>query len=287
MENDIFLKGGIPTIAAYQSMSSTQLYTEMKIFSSQFANTNRRALRKYRWMKDSFYHWSRQWEYPFVYRSIEEYFRNRSLDKEIRILDAGSGCTFFPYFISEKMKNVRMYACDSDPGLSSIYEEINANSPSKVIFDNFWLQQLDYKESSIDLVYCISVLEHTADYEAIIKEFHRIIRPGGFLILTFDIDLSKKRTLDSQQALILLETVESHFSRIIPATDYKQELGNLEHREDILNTVYIKNTKKDLLPYWRYGKKEILKNILSLKFQLRPFWNLTVYCGVWSKQVSD
>ena len=42
---------------------------------------------------------------------------------------------------------------------------------------------------SVDCVYCISVLEHIPEFESVISEIRRVLRPGGLLVLTFDIDL--------------------------------------------------------------------------------------------------
>ena len=42
---------------------------------------------------------------------------------------------------------------------------------------------LPLADDSIDLVLCIYVLEHVRDYSEIIQEFHRVLRPGGRLLV--------------------------------------------------------------------------------------------------------
>jgi SAM-dependent methyltransferase len=46
------------------------------------------------------------------------------------------------------------------------------------------LQNIPYKESSVNLVVSNSVLEHIENYEAAINEIYRVLKPGGYLYLS-------------------------------------------------------------------------------------------------------
>jgi len=48
---------------------------------------------------------------------------------------------------------------------------------------------LPFENMEVDVVYCISVLEHIANPEMTIKEVARILKPGGLFLLTIDLDL--------------------------------------------------------------------------------------------------
>lgn len=45
------------------------------------------------------------------------------------------------------------------------------------------LEKIPYKDCSVDLVVSNSVLEHIYDYKAVLDEFYRVLRPGGYLYL--------------------------------------------------------------------------------------------------------
>ncbi len=47
-----------------------------------------------------------------------------------------------------------------------------------------------------DAVYCISVLEHVPDFERMLVEITRILKPGGLFILTCDINLQPEDGLE-------------------------------------------------------------------------------------------
>jgi len=46
------------------------------------------------------------------------------------------------------------------------------------------IQELPIDDNSIDTVFCSQVIEHVPDTGKTFGEFHRVLRPGGFLILT-------------------------------------------------------------------------------------------------------
>ena len=73
----------------------------MEAFSNRFTSIKRgySAGYKYRWVIDPLYHWSRQWEYPFVYEKIKSL---ASKNPDLAILDAGSGFTFFPFYLASQ-----------------------------------------------------------------------------------------------------------------------------------------------------------------------------------------
>jgi len=46
------------------------------------------------------------------------------------------------------------------------------------------LQNIPYKDASVDLVVSNSVLEHIYDYKSVIEEIYRVLKPGGYLYLS-------------------------------------------------------------------------------------------------------
>jgi SAM-dependent methyltransferase len=46
-----------------------------------------------------------------------------------------------------------------------------------------------FRDEEVDIIYCISVLEHIPDFESTVVELSRILKKGGLLLLTIDLDL--------------------------------------------------------------------------------------------------
>lgn len=83
---------------------------------------------------------------------------------------------------------------------------------------HFYMQDarhdIDFPENSFDLIVCVSVLEHTDDYEKIVSTVHRLLRPEGAFVLTFDIATSPTETIGIQPAKAagLLKLLSTRFS---------------------------------------------------------------------------
>ena len=98
------LEPGFIQIKDYYELWKDNFFLEMEKFSNEFITKNSDNLNYYsqKWVIDPFHQWARQWEYPFVYNQIQRYVSelpNNLKNYELNILDAGSGITFFPFFI--------------------------------------------------------------------------------------------------------------------------------------------------------------------------------------------
>lgn len=146
-------------------------------------NTHQFRGRDYKWPFDALHNWSRVWEYPYVYLQIP---KNGSL----KIMDFGSGVTFFPHVITKIGHDV---ACvDIDPvcrrdslRAGEFYNREKKHSGAISVPENGKIDRL----GEYDLIYSISVLEHIRNPEKFIKKFYDALKPGGRLILTMDIDM--------------------------------------------------------------------------------------------------
>lgn len=156
--------------------------------------------------------WSRFYEY--------EWAKSFAKDSDVA-LDAASGiCHPFKFYLIDNCKEV--YACDIDERIlsseeilkeiSEIYGEesvINFRTEylEKINYSHASLTNLPYEDNTFDKIYCISVIEHLNDignrypiipnlsflnkflqrdiYSAL-KEFRRVLKDSGLIILTFD-----------------------------------------------------------------------------------------------------
>jgi ubiquinone/menaquinone biosynthesis C-methylase UbiE len=122
--------------------------------------------------------WSRLYEYVWAQKRI--------IPGET-VVDAGSGPNYpFQYVLADTCK---VYSLDINPDL------LNSKPHENIIHIVTSIDKTDLLDNSIDTVYCISVLEHLSrqQAEATMKEFHRILKPGGRVVLTMDISMSEGR----------------------------------------------------------------------------------------------
>jgi SAM-dependent methyltransferase len=63
-------------------------------------------------------------------------------------------------------------------------DELMALEGVKVDIVDLNTQKLPYEDSSFDLVTCTEVIEHIEHYRETLREMHRVLRPGGVLVVT-------------------------------------------------------------------------------------------------------
>jgi SAM-dependent methyltransferase len=203
------LDSGIPTAEGYTACVASPLFKGLEQYSDAFLRRNRAHLLWYslRWSEDPLNHSTRRWEYPYA--------RERLAKRDNRrILDAGSGITFFPYYLMDSNPGVAVTCCDRDGYIGEVYAKINKNQDRKVEFEQCDLSRLPFPDQSFDSAYCISVLEHTGEREAIVREFRRVLKPGGQLIVTFDISLDGSKDIPVSDANALLQVLSSNLRQI-------------------------------------------------------------------------
>jgi len=136
---------------------------------------------------------ARAWEYPWA-------LLNSHISPNTKILDVGSGHSLFPLYLAQKSRNVDSIDTDAKqiemlcPALADILKV-------KVNYSIGDALSLSAKDDTYDYVYCISVIEHLEEEvengipinrhtnkldRKAIKEFIRVIKPGGRVILTLD-----------------------------------------------------------------------------------------------------
>lgn len=250
------LKQGIPHFDDYQSVLSSDLFLHLESYSRKFLEVNQAELSEYseKWVSDPLHQWSRQYEYPFVYAAISSFFDE---DQSFRVLDAGSGATFFPYCLKENFRNSQVFCCDYDEMVGGVYDAINHKAETDVGFSKADLRHLPYADNEFDALYCISVLEHTDAYARIIDEIRRVTKPGGKIIVTFDISIDGTRDIDPDRAQHLMDLLLERFQPIGEAnTDIKAGLQNT----GIFSTL---NADPELLPWKKRSVTSRLKQRLK------------------------
>jgi len=158
---------------------------------------------------DALAHFTRQWEFPYAWTNLDA--------PPARVLDAGSGMTSFPYLLSASGFDVECTDGDGSLGLDGRFEAASARTGLPVRFTASDLTRLPYADASFDAVVCISVLEHTGPARLeVVAELGRVIRAGGRLVLTFDVDLGRDDGLLLEDAAVLLAALSQRFDPAFP-----------------------------------------------------------------------
>ena len=155
--------------------------------------------------------WSRQWEYPFVLANLPARGSGR------RVLDAGSGYRFFAPMLAKR--DFEVDACDLDASIGPRYDEIAAEHDLAIEFTRQDLSKMTFADDSFDHVCCVSVLEHSRDPGAIVREFRRVLKPGGSLLLTFDVSVRGNRDIPVAAAAELVRLLDEELEPVQPFAD--------------------------------------------------------------------
>jgi len=139
------------------------------------------------------YYAARSWEFPFAILSAD-------LQRGMKVADVGCGNTPFTAYLAEAAGNKNVTGYDPDYIIDD-----NADSHSHfgakksfinalgINFHNECITKMTAPDNYFDRVFCISVLEHIEDItvkQQGIKEMVRMLKPGGLLILTFDLGIA-------------------------------------------------------------------------------------------------
>ena len=235
---DLLKQSGLVTLYDYKQVENLDLYKALQRFSERFRQSRG-------WVADPFHQWSRRWEYPWVASRLPR-------TGPVRILDAGSGLTFFPFYLAEQNVTAEIHCLDSDPKLEVHFATIAA---PRVFFKAGQLQKLPFEDASFDAVYCISALEHTGDFETIAREFKRVLKPGGRASLTFDICLNGMADIAPSRAEELVRIFGNHFRLEDPTAI---QVSDLKRPAGFVRTEWIRKNLPSALP-WKYPRLSALK----------------------------
>ena len=256
------LRPGIPTLAEVDQMLSSDLWREVVAFNAAFLERHKTALSGYAWHwgRDPLKFWSRRWEYPFAITATIEH-AHRTGRTDLKICDAGSGVTFFPYFLADRLPDARITCCDYAATYAPIFSAVNRNEQhDRVSFVRAPMQEMPYADGELDVLCCISVLEHTAEYEKIVQEVARVLKPGGRFILTFDLSQDDVFEMQPPQARRMFEVLQELFE--VDAADLWAEAQKAQTGpENLLCTPTIRRVQPELLP-WKWPRLQALADFV-------------------------
>lgn len=125
----------------------------------------------------------RRLEYSFVLDALLDFLKPGS-----RFLDAGCGVTPLAHVFAAR--GVAAQGCDFREEVIDHLNRLHLEEvyQSKVDLSAEDLSRLSYADETFDAIACVSVLEHipSPQDQAAVKEMLRVLKPGGWLVLTVD-----------------------------------------------------------------------------------------------------
>jgi SAM-dependent methyltransferase len=206
----VLARNGYALLSDLDDPGYGQIIQAMEGFQAEFL-----ALTRPLWSRDfpipgdALRHFSRQWEYPYAWANLA--------GTRGRCLDAGSGITFFPFLLSAA--GFEVHCCDGDDSLrlDARFEQAASLTGCRPRFTGCSLTDLSYPAESFDAVVCLSVLEHVGPASVeIIRALARVLRPGGRLVVTCDLDLRRSDGLLLEDVAVILSELRRWFDLAFP-----------------------------------------------------------------------
>ncbi len=263
------------------------LWREIVAFNATFLERHKTALSGYAWHwgRDPLKFWSRRWEYPFAIRAALAH-AHRLGRTDLKICDAGSGVTFFSYLLADRLAGARISCCDYAATYAPIFAAVNRNEPhDRVSFTRAAMQEMPYETGELDLLACISVLEHTGEYERVVREVARVLKPGGRFVLTFDLSQDDVFEMQPPQARRMFEVLEELFD--VSAEVLSVEAARAQAEPDnLLCTPTIRRVQPELLP-WKWPRLQAIADFIRGYGFTGGFRAAACYCLDVAKRVGE
>jgi SAM-dependent methyltransferase len=277
------LSSGIPRVSEYQELDRDPDFKRLLDFSRGFlAEVEARdvfsRLYSIKWVKDPFLQWSRRWEYVYVLQRLENWWEQHP--QTVDVADAGSGFTFFPFYLQRRHPDARICCIDADPTAGRAIDEaarILGNGPSFLLED---LEELNQVSESLDAVFSVSVIEHTANPQQVVEEVHRILKPGGMFVCTFDVSFEKGSPMHVKQVERLVKRLHDLFDNQ-DAEDLS--ITDTFEKSERVTTAWIAGAYPERLP-WRHPRLVWLYDALQGRFRSSLYRPMTFYCGTFIKK---
>jgi malonyl-ACP O-methyltransferase BioC len=101
--------------------------------------------------------------------------------KKIKILDIGSGSSFIAKNLIKSYKNLEIYEVDLSKKMLEQFNDLQ-NPITKICAD---FDKIDFVPNSFDVVFSCFSLQWSKNYQKLIKNLSKIIKPRGFVAIAF------------------------------------------------------------------------------------------------------
>jgi ubiquinone/menaquinone biosynthesis C-methylase UbiE len=117
-------------------------------------------------------------EYWKKFRYLDDIVSICKINNEKVILDVGCGISTVLHYLEGKKFGI-------DP-LMEEYKKLY-EYPQDISVRKSYGEKIPFKSDTFDVVFCTNVIDHVANTDAVIGEIYRVLRRGGFLVLTVEV----------------------------------------------------------------------------------------------------
>jgi SAM-dependent methyltransferase len=128
-----------------------------------------------------FTNWTKIWEYPWLWRHC----LSRVPMRGARVVDLGSEFSPMPWYLATLGASVRLVEVDAHaaPLWAALREKLAVDVDWHIVKS----ESIPLPDAWADGVTSFSVIEHQPDKQKAVAEVARVLRPGGWFAVSFDI----------------------------------------------------------------------------------------------------
>lgn len=121
----------------------------------------------------------------YVRRALDAAVRRYPADRLVRVLDAGTGFGQYAYWLAANYPHVEVMAVDVKDDYLRRAQAFMARTPhaDRVAFERRDLTLPMEEENAYDIALSVDVMEHIEDDRAVFRNFARVLRPGGTVLV--------------------------------------------------------------------------------------------------------
>jgi SAM-dependent methyltransferase len=144
-------------------------------------------------------HWSRRYEYPYtiINSNLPE-----NPPQDFKVIDCGAGAGPLQLYFGKR--GIKYYAFDQDLLALMRVARFKTQNNLQTLHPTYGnILDNPFPDNHFDRVFCISTLEHilqplagdtTVVLKGVLNGLLRILKPDGLLVLTFDVNMSPKKS---------------------------------------------------------------------------------------------
>ncbi|MEX0747995.1 MAG: class I SAM-dependent methyltransferase, partial [Rhodothermales bacterium] len=150
----------------------------------------------------------------YVRREIRRLLEPYSADERIDVLDAGTGFGQYAYYVAREFPNARVLAVDVKEDYLENARRFVARTPqrNRISFEKHDLTDL-HLNRSFDLILSVDVMEHIEDDGAVFRNFARVLKSGGHVIINTPSNLGGSDVSGEGEESFIEEHVRPGYSR--------------------------------------------------------------------------
>ena len=149
----------------------------------------------------------------YVQREVEALIETMPTDRPIRVLDAGTGFGQYAYFLLDTFPRVEVTAVDVKAEYLARARTFFDQTPhaARITFRQLDLTAPMAEEGVYDLALSVDVMEHIEDDRAVFRNFHRVLRPGGYAVINTPSDAGGSGVTDEGDESFIGEHVRDGY----------------------------------------------------------------------------